>query len=475
MASPGASPSPGAGGAHPAERARTARGTSGPAGGSGPAPWVFPLSLLRGSYTPALHNQACQKNKGLPRPALSRPRPCRFDVSAVHPSHKRLGCFTEAPYSLRHTQAVSHLGPGVYDGRETCFSKNRLAREQDTGWARAREATRLTTLPHFQYQVTVREKQRQKEKLGPGSYNFKDFLQELQERPGSLRGLLSSGEVRFRGFTGNYNPGPGNYGVRGNPYTRLEESAWARAHSEGLMCRISNKPPPLAYEGSGLAPGTYSLKAGIDMYVARSMGKRNMYDIFSGDRSQPVPYGHFAVQRKKPWELTDPSSFVDELNSPGNRKRGVFLKAPRFPETPRERAYSSTPRQRPPKVATPGPGTWPPPEPKKKVSHPPFLFVSQRPKASQTTMGAWNPVGVGRYLNMWLMETKDHRQRYRSLYLSKCQRYPSDPLWDRFLQERITPFSAGRCLPTVDHSSEPAVDPCSPSPARVADTGCPNA
>lgn len=42
----------------------------------------------------------------------------------------------------------------------------------------------------------------QKEKLGPGSYNFKDFLEELQQKPRSTRGLLSSGEVRFRGFIG---------------------------------------------------------------------------------------------------------------------------------------------------------------------------------------------------------------------------------------------------------------------------------
>lgn len=42
----------------------------------------------------------------------------------------------------------------------------------------------------------------QKEKLGPGSYNLKDFLEELQKRPCSTRGLLSSGETRFRGLIG---------------------------------------------------------------------------------------------------------------------------------------------------------------------------------------------------------------------------------------------------------------------------------
>lgn len=42
----------------------------------------------------------------------------------------------------------------------------------------------------------------QEQRLGPGSYHFKDFLQQLQQKPGSKRGLLSSGEVRFRGLIG---------------------------------------------------------------------------------------------------------------------------------------------------------------------------------------------------------------------------------------------------------------------------------
>lgn len=55
----------------------------------------------------------------------------------------------------------------------------------------------------------------------------------------------------------NYYPGPGNYGEKGNPYTKLEESAWNRSHSEGLMCRMTNKPPPLTPQVSP-APGQAS-------------------------------------------------------------------------------------------------------------------------------------------------------------------------------------------------------------------------
>uniref|UniRef100_A0A8C5UV37 Ciliary microtubule associated protein 2 n=1 Tax=Microcebus murinus TaxID=30608 RepID=A0A8C5UV37_MICMU len=358
----------------------------------------------------------------------------RFDVSAVYPNRKKYSTFTEAPYFNRYS---SHIGPGTYNSRETCFSKKKLKKEVGTGWAKAQEATRLTRLPHFQYQAIMKEKEQQEQKLGPGYYNFKDFLELLNEKPCSTRGLLSSGEVRFRGLIGNYNPGPGNYGEKGNPYSKLEENAWNRSHSEGLMCRMTNKPPPLAHQGSGLGPGTYFLKSGIETYLEQSVGTRGPYDIFSGDRSKAVPYGHYSTQRKKPRELMNFKSFVDELNSCYNEKHGVFSKAPRNPKTPPERIYWATPSQCPRTLATSGPGFWLPPEEKPKyINQPPFLLAAKRSgtKASQNVLGSWNPVGVGRYLNTWLMETKDRRQRYRSLFLVGSKRYLSDLDRDMIMQ-----------------------------------------
>ncbi|XP_012605138.1 ciliary microtubule-associated protein 2 [Microcebus murinus] len=382
----------------------------------------------------------------------------RFDVSAVYPNRKKYSTFTEAPYFNRYSVELSHIGPGTYNSRETCFSKKKLKKEVGTGWAKAQEATRLTRLPHFQYQAIMKEKEQQEQKLGPGYYNFKDFLELLNEKPCSTRGLLSSGEVRFRGLIGNYNPGPGNYGEKGNPYSKLEENAWNRSHSEGLMCRMTNKPPPLAHQGSGLGPGTYFLKSGIETYLEQSVGTRGPYDIFSGDRSKAVPYGHYSTQRKKPRELMNFKSFVDELNSCYNEKHGVFSKAPRNPKTPPERIYWATPSQCPRTLATSGPGFWLPPEEKPKyINQPPFLLAAKRSgtKASQNVLGSWNPVGVGRYLNTWLMETKDRRQRYRSLFLVGSKRYLSDLDRDMIMQERITPFTKGKCRPTVDYDSDP--------------------
>ncbi|XP_068393641.1 LOW QUALITY PROTEIN: ciliary microtubule-associated protein 2 [Eschrichtius robustus] len=377
----------------------------------------------------------------------------RFDVSAVYPNQKKFSTFMEAPYSRVYSVDVSHTGPGTYGCKETCFSIKKLKKEVGTGWAKAQEAPRLTQLPHFQYWAIMKEKWQQKEELGPGSYNSKDFLEELQEKPGS------SGEVRFRGLIGNYYPGPGNYGEKGNPYTKLEESAWNWSHSKGLMCRMTNKPPPLAHQGSGLALGTYTFKSGIEAYLAQSMGTRRLYDTFSGDRSKPQPYGHYSVQAKKTLrELMNFKSFVEELDSHHNKKRGVFSKVPRNPETPPERVYWATLSQCPPKLVTSGPGTWPPPAKEcKHINQPPFLLSSKRIgiKASQVILGTWNPVGLGRYLNTQLMETKDHRQRYRSLFMGGSKRYLSDRARDRLMQERITPFTKGKCPPTVDYNSDP--------------------
>ncbi|ERE83034.1 lymphocyte expansion molecule [Cricetulus griseus] len=382
----------------------------------------------------------------------------RFDVSAVYPNQKKLSTFTEAPYSRHHSVEQSHIGPGTYNSKDTCFSRKFLEQKLGTGWAQTQEASRLTQLPHFQYQSMMKERQQQAHKLGPGSYEFKDFLTQLQQKPQSKRGLLSSGEVRFRGLIGNYYPGPGNYGEKGNPYTRLEENAWNRSHSEGLMCKMSSKPHHLASEGSGLAPGTYNIKSGIENYVTRSTGTRGPYDIFSGERSKPVPYGHFSLQKKKPRELMTFKSFVEELNSHDNKKRGIFSTIPRERKQPTERIYWTTLSQCPRNLKIAGPGSWLPHETEQKhINQPPFLLASKRTgnKVYQMILGNWNPVGVGRYLNTTLMETIDRRQRYRNLFLSGPKRYLLDPARDKLLQERITPFTKGKCPQTVDHNSDP--------------------
>lgn len=63
--------------------------------------------------------------------------------------------------ALDSTLTQSHIGPGTYGFKETCFSNKKLKKEVGTGWAKAQEATRLTQLPHFQYQAIMKEKRQQ--------------------------------------------------------------------------------------------------------------------------------------------------------------------------------------------------------------------------------------------------------------------------------------------------------------------------
>lgn len=57
-------------------------------------------------------------------------------------------------------------------------------------------------------------------------------------------------------------------------------------------------------------------------------------------------------QKKKPRELMNFKSFVEELNSPHKKKHGVFSKVPRNPDPPPERIYWSTLSQCPRKLVS---------------------------------------------------------------------------------------------------------------------------
>lgn len=76
------------------------------------------------------------------------------------------------------------------------------------------------------------------------------------------------------------------------------------------------------------------------------------------DDQQATP---LAPQKKKPKELMSFKSFMEELNSRHNKKRGVFSKASRNSETPTERIYWATLSQCPRKqVSVPHPSPpWP--------------------------------------------------------------------------------------------------------------------
>ncbi|XP_074076419.1 ciliary microtubule-associated protein 2 isoform X2 [Macrotis lagotis] len=384
----------------------------------------------------------------------------RFDVSSlVVPRKTETPSFPHVLYSKHYLPSRAHLGPGMYHFNGGCFDEEKLKKIIGTGWAKAEEATRLTHLPHFQYKAAIKEKKLIEGKIGPGTYDYKDFIELAQEKPRSNVGMLSSGGMRFAKIDGNYYPGPGNYGKGGNPYTEMEEKAWERSHTKGVMSTKGKKAFEVSTEGSGLSPDTYTFKSGMEELLTRTISKRGPYDVFSGDRSKPIPYGHFATQKKKPFELFSFKSFVDELNSDGKKNHGKFGKLSRSPAVPSERIYCSTLSQWPIRECNLGPGSYDPkPIQGYELSNlHPFGSSSKRVnlKAYQTFIGNMNPVGVGRY-NHIKHEAKDRQQRYRWLYLSKPDRYPCDNLLkETVLQQRLIPFNKGKDYQPFDHSSDP--------------------
>lgn len=88
---------------------------------------------------------------------------------------------------------------------------------------------------------------------------------------------------------------PGLAAFLHSPAGRLPEQRGSRA-PEGALGPPTETGTCALFQGSGLAPCTYSLKSGIEAFLERSTGTRGFYDIFSGDRSKPQPYGHYAVQ-----------------------------------------------------------------------------------------------------------------------------------------------------------------------------------
>nr|XP_003220227.1 PREDICTED: lymphocyte expansion molecule [Anolis carolinensis] len=367
----------------------------------------------------------------------------RFDVSAIYPNYKRPSTFLQAPYSrIVCSELNRKLGPGTYSvdygdfNSATSFQK----RSSSSSWAKSQEAARLTQMPHFQFKEICRREKLLKQKMGPGMYNFEDFLELQEKRPRSIRGICDTGEVRFKDRIRECYPGPGTYG---NPYESLQEKRPVSAL--GIMDSQTTKYFSFPSTGSGLGPGTYDTKSGIDEMLKRMVSKKGPYEIFTGDRSKPIKCGHYATD-KKSIELSRSKvrSFLEEMMTKEKRKHGVFGNLARFPKYPSERIFWSTIGLGPIEKFTAGPGSYDilPIKRKEFENQPPFWIGAKRfdKKACRAFFGSANPVGVGRY-NTIKHEKYPKKIRYRSLYMNETKRYLSNLERDKCLQERITPLT----------------------------------
>ncbi|NXW58856.1 LEXM protein, partial [Eurystomus gularis] len=331
-----------------------------------------------------------------------------------------------------------------------------------SGWARAEKGSWLRQLPRFHFKEIMERRKCQQERLGPGTYNIRDFLQET--RPSSLRGICDTREQRFRDGRKDCFPGPGTYGPRGNPYTHLEERDKLSASTRGLMdSRTPKSQPPLCFlQGSGLGPGTYYLRSSIDEEL-RQAGSSSPCQPSWGDRSKPA---RASDATPSSWQRTGTKlstgtvkGFVDELMLKENKKKGCESTLPRNPGCPTERIFWATLSQCPRKEYAVGPGSYDPKPVERSAysSQPPFWSSAKRfdRKSYRLFTGNENPVGVGRY-DITKHEKYPQKMRNQSLYRCDTQRYLSDLKRDAYLLERLKPvaknwsdlISAPRCPDT---------------------------
>ena len=92
-------------------------------------------------------------------------------------------------------------------------------------------------MPHLLYKEQWEQKLEQSRKLGPGSYNITDFLEEAKRRPQCRRGHLELLEPRFAKEKTDSTPGPGVYGDGGVPHARkeLQDQLRRSASTVGLL------------------------------------------------------------------------------------------------------------------------------------------------------------------------------------------------------------------------------------------------
>nr|XP_056701447.1 lymphocyte expansion molecule [Euleptes europaea] len=370
----------------------------------------------------------------------------RFDVSAIYPDVKKPSTYLQAPYSKTVCSDLNRrLGPGTYSVDQGGFSSISMQKLSFSNWAKAQEATRLTEMPHFNFKEICKKGKLLKQKLGPGTYNYKDFLELQQSRPCSMKGACETGEARFKARIRECYPGPGTYG---NPYTCLEEKEKRSVTALGIMDSKTAKCLTFLNTGSGLGPGTYNLKNGMDEMLQRVVSIRGPYDTFTGDRSKPIICGHHATE-KTTVELGKGKikSFLEELESKEKKKHGVFSSLARNPVIPPERLFWETVGQCPRTAVKSGPGSYDlkPIKRSEFENQPPFWTGSKRfdRKTYRLLFGNANPVGVGRY-DVMKHEKYPKKIRYRSLYMNDAQRYLNDLERDKCLQERITPVNKGQ-------------------------------
>ncbi|KAK1795893.1 hypothetical protein P4O66_008997, partial [Electrophorus voltai] len=331
-----------------------------------------------------------------------------------------------------------NLGPGTYNPDFGGFSA-RAVQEQAKrpDWKRAQEIARL---PRHAWE----NEQFLKSKVGPGTYRITSFTEELEKKPGSVRGVCETREERFKDCQSG-TPGPGTYGKGGIPSAALEEK---ERRSMGTCFSMGSNPSlqrfPSGIVDSGLSPGTYSLKSSTDLILSRRVSKRGPYDLFTGPRDSPISCGYFAVPRRvnlDPGEYTkEMPKFGENLQRPEKKRHGVFSKMEQYPTVPTERLLLCSLAHCPQPATFPGPGWY-------DVTTTIQTGQSRSAKTAPfLTSAPRSTVGPGRYDITSTFQSQSG-SGHRSLFESGSQRFPF-PARDKYRRERLRPINV-----PVDRSS----------------------
>jgi len=329
----------------------------------------------------------------------------RFDVAGIHPQSKIPGTFTQSPY-CKKSLSWAKLSPGCYniDARDSFNGKEVALRAEGPGWARQYHVAQLAKLPHLLHRDEAKRTKDRITRLGPGTYNHTDFIQQLEHKPRSTVGVCATKAKRFVSKAEEV-PGPGTYGNGGIPHAASEQRQAQSSSTIGMLDSGSTLKREIPSVGCELSPTRYKKKTFTQHILNKVVSKRGPYDLFTGSRSKPIVTGHLSVN---PASLTlgpgsyNLPSFVDEWDKRQKKKHGAFSKlhvdVDRTSQTAGERIYQSTLSQCPRPASEPGPGQYSPRVfsinvSDKKPNAPAFGSSANRYREEKPP----NNVGAGRY------------------------------------------------------------------------------
>lgn len=113
----------------------------------------------------------------------------RFRTAGLHPQLLTRVQFDSPP----------RVAPGSYDILQygNFSNKNVQKRSQGPNWQQGLYTEQMAKIPHSSYKETHEKHKESQRRLGPGTYQFTDFLSEAERRPQCTRGALEQLTPRF--------------------------------------------------------------------------------------------------------------------------------------------------------------------------------------------------------------------------------------------------------------------------------------